>query len=200
MLKNPNKFEKGRTIVYFVRHGERDISSNSPNAGTLQPGPGLTKRGKQQAVKAAKELSKIKDEIDSFYCSSMARARETAEIISKKINKKPIVIPSLSEFDGIVWQRKLYKKWFWKNYSSYKKAIKIFNKILEKNKGKVVLIIAHGHIIKALTFKKLGISLKKAGKFHTRNCNFAVAQYKNKKLEHICCFNSSSIDHKSFGY
>ena len=200
MLKNPNKFEKGRTIVYFVRHGERIHIPNSPNEKHSQPGPGLTKRGKQQAAKAAKELSKIKDEIDSFYCSSMARASETAEIISKKINKKPIVIPGLSEFDGIVWQRKLHKKWFWKNYASYKKALKIFNKILEKNKGKVVLIVAHGHVIKALTFKKLGLSLKNTGKFHTKNCNFAVAQYKNKELEHICCFNSNSIDHKSFGY
>ena len=200
MLKNPNEFEKGKTLVYFIRHGERIHIPNSPESGMIQPGPGLTKLGKKQAQKAAKELSKIKNEIDELYCSSMARAIETAEIISKKINKKPKIIPELSEFDNSAWKRKIHTKRFWKNYLKHKKAIKKFNKILEKHKRKVLVFVIHGNVIKALLFRKMGLSLKKSGMFHTKNCNFAIAQYKNKKLTHICCFNSNSIEHKSIGY
>jgi len=197
MLKNPNKFEKERTIVYFIRHGERIKTLDSPDSGLNQPGPGLTNLGKRQAKAAAKELLKIKNEIDKVYCSSMTRAIETCKIISKRINKKPIIIPELSEFDTSFWRRKFYTRKFWKNYLLHKKAIKAFNKILEENKGKLIVLVIHGNVIKALIFRKMGLSIKKSGKFHTRNCNFAIAQYKNKKLQHICCFNSNSIDHKS---
>ena len=58
MLKNLNEYEKGRTIVYFVRHGERIHIPNSPNSGLLIPGPGLTSKGKKQAIEVAKELYK----------------------------------------------------------------------------------------------------------------------------------------------
>ncbi len=112
MLKNPNEFEKNRTTVYFIRHGERIHLPNSPHAGLHQPGPGLTKLGKKQAEKSAKELLKIKNEIDKLYCSSMKRAVETAEIISKKINKKPIIIKELSEFGASLWKRKIHTKNF----------------------------------------------------------------------------------------
>lgn len=49
MLKNPNKYEKGKTIVYFVRHGERIHMPNSPESGLLIPGPGLTAKGRKHS-------------------------------------------------------------------------------------------------------------------------------------------------------
>ncbi len=97
-------------------------------------------------------------------------------------------------------EKKNSHKKFWVNYIKHKKAINAFNKILKQNKKKVILLVVHGNIIKALIFRKLGLSLKQSGKFHLKNCNFAIAQYKNTNLEHICCFNSNSINHKSVGY
>ncbi len=195
MLKNPNKYEMGRTIVYFVRHGERIHIPNSPNSGLLIPGPGLTPKGKKQAREVAKKFSKIKDEIDVLYSSGMTRAIETANEISKQIDKKPIIVKGISEFNVAVWDRKVYKKKFWENYLKQSRAIKTFNKILEKNKGKVIVIVAHGNVIKALIFRKWGLSLKKCGNVHHMNCYISVVRYKGKKLDHICCFNSNTLEH-----
>lgn len=197
MLKNPNKYEIGKTIVYFIRHGERIHIPHSPGAGILIPGPGLSPKGKKQAKEVAKKLSKIKHEIDALYSSDMSRAIETANEISKKISKKPIIIPGISEFNGDVWNGHIHKKVFWKNYFKQNKAIQVFNRILEKNKGKVIVIVAHGNVIKSLIFRKMGLSLKKSGNAHHMHCYISFIRYKGKKLDHICCYNSNTINHSS---
>src|SRR3989338_8571447 len=195
MLKNLNEYEKGRTIVYFVRHGERIHIPNSPNSGLLIPGPGLTSKGKKQAIEVAKELSKIKNEIDFLYSSNMNRAIETANEISKKIGKKSVIVEGISEFGKDLWKRQIHKIKFWKNYFKLKRAVKSFDDILEKNKGKVIVIVCHGNVIKALVFRKMGLSLKKSGMFHNMNCNISIARYDGKKLDHVCCFNSNTVRH-----
>lgn len=193
VLKQPNKYEEGKTIVYFVRHGEYE----GQNTGLPRqiPGPGLTKKGINQAKDIAKKFAKIKSEIDVLYCSRMQRAIETAEEIGKSINKKPVIFSGLEEFDGFVWKRKIYHPKFWDNYILQKKAIKAFDKILEKNKGKIIVIVAHGNVIKSLIFRKMGLSLKNIGMFHHLNCNISVARYVGKKIEHICCINANSLRH-----
>jgi len=195
MLKNPNKYEIGKTIVYFIRHGDREHIPDNLGIGLRIPGPGLSSLGIIQAKKVAKEISKIKNQIDSLYCSKMQRAIDTAKIIGKKINKKPKIAPGIEEFNKFLWKRKLYHYKFWKHYLLYRKAIKSFNKILDENKGKVVVIVAHGNVIQSLIFRKLGISFIKAGKFHHGNCNISIARYNNRNLDHVCCFNSTSISH-----
>lgn len=195
MLKNPNEYDKGKTIVYFIRHGERIHIPGNPNLGLEIPGPGLTARGKRQAKKVAKEFAKIKDEIDVLYSSSMTRAIETAEEISKKIGKKARIISGIVEFRHIVFEKKVHKLEFWKHYFKQRKAKTTFNKILMKNKGKVIVIVAHGNVIRALIFGKLGMSLRNLAKFHNLNCNISVARYVGKKLDHVCSFNSESINH-----
>lgn len=195
VLKNPNKYEEGRTIVYLVRHGDRIHIPDSKGVGMRIPGPGLSKLGKKQAEEVAKELFKIKKEVDGLYCSRMLRAIETAEIVGKKISKKPIVWAGIEEFNTILWKRKYYHPKFWKHYFLQRKAIKSFDKLLEKNKGKVIVVVAHGNVIQALLFRKMGLSIKKAGMFHHMNCHISVARYKNKKLDHICCFNSNTVNH-----
>ena len=195
MLKNLNEYEKGRTIVYFVRHGERIHIPNSPGLGFLIPGPGLTLKGKRQAIEVAKELSKIKNEVDGLYSSDMARAIETAREISKKINKKTIIVNGISEFSTDLWKRQIWGVKFWKNYLKLRRAIKVFDRLLEKNKGKVIVIVCHGNVIKALTFRKMGLSLKRSGMFHNMNCNISIARYNGKKLDHVCCFNSNTVRH-----
>lgn len=195
MLKHPNKYEVGKTIVYFVRHGERIHIPSTPGTGLLIPGPGLTKKGKEQAKKVAKELSKIKNEIDILYCSEMTRAIETANEISKKINKKPIIIAGISEFDGILWAKKIFTLKFWINYFKQRNALKTFDTLLIKNKHKVIVIVAHGNIIKSLIFRKMGLSLRKVRFFHHDNCYISVARYIGKTLEHVCCYNSNTVKH-----
>jgi broad specificity phosphatase PhoE len=193
MLKNPNKFEVGKTTVLFIRHGDRIHIPKSPGIGLEIPGPGLSTLGKKQARDVAKKLSKLRGQIDILYCSEMARAIETAEEISKKIGKKPIRIKEFSEIDQVIWKKKIYTKKFWKQYVRHLSSIKEFDKILEKNNGKLIVIAAHGELIKGLIFKKLGLSFRQISFFHLHNCGISSARFSGKKLDHINFYNSKEI-------
>jgi len=194
MLKNPNKHEVGKTTVLFVRHGDRIIVPGEERAvGLITPGPGLNELGKKQAKDVANKLSKIKEQIDLLYCSDMTRAIETAQEISKKIGKKPIIIKELSEIGHDLWKKKVYTRDFWKHYLKHRDSIKALDRILEKNNGKVIVIVAHGNLIKGLILKKLGLSLRQIGFFHHHNCSISSARFSGKKLDHINFFNSKEI-------
>lgn len=71
-------------IIYFVRHGESEANKNNFHHTPEVP---LSELGLQQAHNAAKRFKNIK--IDLIYSSPLMRARQTAEIINKKI-KAPI--------------------------------------------------------------------------------------------------------------
>jgi len=190
VLKKTNKYTEGKTFVYFIRHGDRKLH---PNGGLWHPGPRLSKKGISQAKSAAKKFSKIKDEIDLIYTSNMARAKETAEEIGKKINKKPIVIPEFSEIGKTPLGFTRLKPSFWKNYFKVMKAQKILDKILEKNQGKVILIVAHGGMNKMMIFGRIGLSPEKSNRFEYHNCNISLVRFDKKKLDYIHCFNTKEV-------
>ena len=192
VLKNPDQYQKGRTIVYFVRHGDRLVPQDIRKMNNF-PGPGLNKLGKKQAKAVAKEFAKLKDEIDVFISSGMTRALETAEEIGKKINKKPKICNELCEFNKFVWEGKFHKLNFWKHYFKHRLSIKAFDRILLNNKGKVIVIVAHGNIIKGILGKKIGIPLKQRGLLDCHNCHICLARFIGTKLDYIPYINSSNL-------
>jgi broad specificity phosphatase PhoE len=120
--------------IIFVRHGQSEGDEASAK---------LTKVGRKQAKLLGRKL-KVEN-IDKIYCSDMVRSIETAEIISRYVNKKPIVKKELREFD----HDKIMidsKKWM----SAEKKQLKSlrsFLKNLEKRRkrNERVLIVGHAH-------------------------------------------------------
>ncbi len=70
--------------VYFVRHGESE-----GNAGPVRLGANgsLTELGKRQARALAARAAKLP--LEAVIASSLPRARETAEIIGRKIKRPP---------------------------------------------------------------------------------------------------------------
>lgn len=192
MLKNPTINEKGKTIVYLVRHGDRQ-NSDDLHGGMSIPGPGLTALGKKQAKHIASEFLKIKSEIDALYCSEMLRARETAIEIGKKIVKKPQIIKGIAEIHGSFFRKEVHRPHFWKSVVRYSGAKKALNRILDKNKGKVVIIVMHGHLIKALFGHKFGLSLKQSSQLRTSNCHFFHLRFDGRKLGYVNCMNARKI-------
>lgn len=194
MIKNPNIYQKGKTIVYFVRHGDRLHILGNKELGLRHPGPGLSRLGRKQAKQMAKSFKKIKNEVDVIYCSNMTRAIETAEELAKILGKKPAIIPELSEFNDIVWKKKFYSIKYWKHFIKYHKAKKAFDRILEKNKKKVIVIVAHGNIIKGLLLKhKYGLSFNKLRKIDCSNCHVSRARFLGKNLDFINYFNAKDM-------
>jgi len=190
VLRNFTKFENGKTLVFFVRHGSRIHIPENPNLGLRIPGPGLSALGKKQAKLVAKKFSKIKDEIDFLYSSDMARAIETADEIGKEINKKPIICEGISEFNKFLWERKLYHKHFWKHYKLYKISLRKLDEILKKNEKRVIVIVAHGNVIRGIIGNKLGLKMNQIKKFNYNNCAVTLARFKGIKLDYIYYLNN----------
>ena len=193
VLKNPNEFQKERTLVYFVRHGERIHIPNKKDIGLEIPGPGLTKEGITQAKKVAKGFSRIKNEIDVIYSSDMLRAIETANEISKATGRKFKVIKGLSEINNIYNKKKYLQRHFLRDFIKHYSSLKVFNNILKNNKGKIVIIVGHGNILKGIIGKKLGLSFKQISKFGHRNGNTTLISFKGQKLDFIEYINSKEL-------
>lgn len=79
--------------IYFVRHGQTAANIRKIHQSPDEP---LTPKGRKQAQHAALVL-KHRD-IDTIVCSSYARARETAGIISDEIGVPFLIDKSVVEF------------------------------------------------------------------------------------------------------
>ena len=85
---------------YFVRHGEIASNVKKIYAGWSQEG--LTSRGHQQAIEAAKRL--VFFDIDHIYTSPLKRAVQTADIIGGPLEIKPIFEESFKELKLGIWE------------------------------------------------------------------------------------------------
>ncbi len=189
MLKHPTKSQMGKTMVYFVRHGDRASHNGMPQ----HPGPGLSILGKKQAKIVAKQFARMKEEIDILYTSDMTRALETAYEIGKAIHKKPRVEHNLREIDPILEKRDYSQLHYWKKYFEFSAAKRIFDHILHTHRGKVIVIVAHGRLIRSLVGWKFGLSLWKSNAFDHHNCHVTLIRFKGNKLDYIHYFNSKGL-------
>lgn len=186
VINAPDKYQKGKTLVYFIRHTEKnktDSSNDSP----------LTKKGKMHAINIAKQFLPYKGIIDKIYVSRLTRAMETAKPLEKILHKKAITIKELQEFNAIVWRRQWWKIYFWVSWIRYKKSIHLFNKILEIEKSKVFIVICHGNVIKGILGNKLGLDLKKIRCFNTHYGGISLVYFYNKKIDYIQFYDSNKI-------
>jgi broad specificity phosphatase PhoE len=188
-LKNPSKYEANKTILLLIRHGDRIIIPNTKSPHDFS----LSKKGISQSKSLAKELSKFRGQIDVLYSSPMKRAKETAKILGKEIRKKPLILKGFEEVPKILEKPNYFSLNYWKERRDLNKKERIFNRILEKNKGKVIVLVAHGRLNRMLIGMKLGLSYKKSNIFDSENCHILCARFKDKKLEYIYCINSKYL-------
>ena len=86
------RFEPDKEI-YLVRHGETEL--NRTGERYQSPSIPLSEQGKKQAEKIAKRVSKL--DFEAFITSPFTRARQTAEIISRRLGIKFEVSDLFSE-------------------------------------------------------------------------------------------------------
>lgn len=79
--------------LLLIRHGETTGDIEDRYGGAYDDH--LTKKGRQQLQQAAEQLAGQK--IDVIFTSSLIRARESADIINKKLNTRIEVIDNLRE-------------------------------------------------------------------------------------------------------
>jgi broad specificity phosphatase PhoE len=87
---------------YLVRHGEIDSNIKKIYAG--KSSEELNKNGRRQARMMAAQLLRLG--IDQIYCSPIARAVETAEIIGAELEKRPVCREAFREIALGPWEGK----------------------------------------------------------------------------------------------
>lgn len=156
--------------LIIVRHAE--TTENRKEKGKFHGNTHgkLSKNGKQQAKKLATRLSK--EQIDIIYCSDLNRAKETLKPYLK-LNKVPVIYTKelreghMGVFTGKTkdeylawkeseagkrWLSKFERKLDWalpggeSSNDLKKRASRVLEKIMKKEKGKNVLIMTHGKI------------------------------------------------------
>lgn len=155
------------TIIYLVRHGETDWNTSGKFQGCTDIA--LNANGIIQANLLSK---RFKDDFDYIYSSPLKRARATATIIADNKNTQPIIAPGMREINFGKWEG-LTTKEISTNYPSefgiWRKdekdapliggdgSIKAASiraqaavmEIAKNHKGKKIIIVSHGGIIKA---------------------------------------------------
>jgi broad specificity phosphatase PhoE len=82
--------------LYFVRHGE-SMANTLRVFSNRDLAHGLTERGKEQVQALGDRLEGVS--FSGIYCSPVQRARESAEILSRRLRLPYTVTPALAEWD-----------------------------------------------------------------------------------------------------
>lgn len=154
--------------IYIIRHGQTGFNVKGIINGHLDDP--LTPEGISQAEEAAKS---IPETIKRIYSSSLARARQTAEILNKKLNAELTFHEELREvnfgdLNGTPFLEEYKKRhrtldYDWRaksgeNVEDVKNRVLKILKIIrvQNHKDGEALIVAHGGIVRMLYFLQSG--------------------------------------------
>lgn len=153
--------------VFFIRHGKTNSNALSLIQG--QTSDSLNKEGIMQISKIADKISE--EEIELIISSDLARSKQSAKILSKKLGAPVIYSKLIREKDNGLFTGRRSKDFSWDElkgkYEDRKapegeslkdvslRAKKFINK-LESLSVEKILVVSHGTILKIIK----GISLK----------------------------------------
>ncbi len=161
--------------IFIMRHGETDWNVDMRLQGCTDIP--LNENGRSQIRQSAKTLSGFSVRIDAIWTSSLGRAQESARIVAQEIGYKQenIVIETefrereFGEAEGLKVEE-VHIRFPDGNYPGMEtpsqagnRARKAFEKCLELNPDKNILIVAHGGIIKNLLWTLTGGTIRYRG-------------------------------------
>ncbi|MBS4539944.1 histidine phosphatase family protein [Clostridium sp. D2Q-11] len=192
--------------LYIIRHGESKWNELGRVQG--QKDIELTEKGQLQALKVANKLKNT--DFEYIYSSDLNRAYNTAKIISDKLSTELIQIEDLREINFGDWQgltleeieKKNNKDYYtWRNtphnltipkgeslIKVQERAMGFINKLHEKHKGKNILLVSHGVVIKVILLGLLDLDLSNYRKLSISNCGLTIVEFINNKPQ-IKCMN-----------
>ncbi|MDK2820513.1 MAG: hypothetical protein PWP31_478 [Clostridia bacterium] len=189
------------TRVYLVRHGETEWNNTGRYQGHSDVM--LSSKGKLQANLLKKRFDNIN--LDCVFTSDLKRATETASIISKSHGINVETLKDLREINFGAWEGLTYKEittrypkeWDeWRqdpgnvvipggeSFNQVKeRVLNSFNKIIEQEKGRDLLIVGHGGCLRVLICSVLGLDLNGVWRFSLDNTGVSI----------IDCYNEDKI-------
>ena len=91
-----------RTVLTLVRHGETSANLDGVWHGSTDTP--LTERGRRQAERVAGFLAQRHRDATALYSSPLARARDTAGVISAQLGLPLVIDPGLAEYHLGSWE------------------------------------------------------------------------------------------------
>lgn len=202
--------------LYLVRHGESEGNAARILQGHLDYP--LTKIGKMQAKALSLRLESVV--LDAVYSSDLARAAETAKILTGKRSVPPIVSPLWREGSFGKWEGLSYEqiherdKGFWESFyqnptsitppdgesmaSVQERAKKGLAEILQSHRGGTIAIVAHAGSLRSLTCHLLELPLRNIWQLRIDNCSLTVftldhdvSRSKKSRRPILSCFNDT---------
>ena len=149
-------------MIYLIRHGKTDWNNQGKIQGCTNTL--LNQEGKKQAEIISEKIKNLS--INKIYASDLDRAKETANIINKKIGTDIILDKRLREvsygdFEGV--DTKVFTDDMWEVFkrtpekAKGESRINVYNRIKEfleeiENKDENILIVTHGGIIRMMLY------------------------------------------------
>ena len=165
------------TTLLLVRHGETDWNAEGRLQGqTDRP---LSDYGRRQAQQLAAELDG--EELEAIYSSDLARARETAEIVGRKLGLPTVLDPGLREKDWGTWEgltavERDRVEFVGESTEAHEERIlRALRRISEGHPdGGSVLVVTHGGSMRRVQTAALGMALPVV-----ENCGRWLCAYEN---------------------
>lgn len=180
-----------RTQLYLIRHGEA-ISNVEPIIGGMRGDAGLTPFGVRQAEALRDRLAGSHEiQADVLIASTLARARQTADIIAPALGLTPIPDDDVHELrpgeaDGMhvgdfkakYGEPDFRSHPFWplspggENWGQFVLRVAMaLDRITLDHLGKTIVVVCHGGVIDAsfITFFRMGSLLPPPATFSTHN-------------------------------
>jgi broad specificity phosphatase PhoE len=191
------------TTFLLARHGETDWNREHRFQGRADPP--LNALGRRQARELADALAG--DPIDAIYTSPLSRARETADIVGRRLGMPVQPIDGLMEIDVGSWSGltrnevadrfpAAFRRWIghgpgWEDGETYEQAgRRVVGALLDvaaRHPGQRVLVVTHGGPIRAVQAHAAGVSHGEATRLSgpLRNCELAAFAVEDGELAHL---------------
>jgi broad specificity phosphatase PhoE len=165
------------TTLLLVRHGETDWNADGRLQGqTDRP---LSDFGRRQALQLAEELAD--EELEAIYSSDLARARETAEIVAKRVGQAVALDPELREKDWGTWEgltavERDRVEFVGESTKAHQERILVaLRRIAKRHPGDgLVLVVTHGGSMRRVQTAAMGMAMPVV-----ENCGRWICAYEN---------------------
>lgn len=187
------------TRIVLIRHGETPWNKEGRFQG--QSDIGLLPEGIKQAEKLARKFPL--NHVDAIYCSDLKRAESTAEPIAERFKLHLQPVAKLREMCFGQWEgvkvEEVNEKWphvvndFFGNPQSVDipdgenlqqvqdRAVAAVKDILAQNKGKNIVIVAHGAVNRAILSYMMHVPIEHSWAIMQSNTAYNVISYDNDK-------------------
>lgn len=174
--------------LYVVRHGKTALNDANRVCGSTDIP--LTEEGFSQARETAEKLAEILPADTKVYASPMIRARQTAEIICKRLSLDFVTDERLREQDYGIFEKELRSDPafleakrnlaadFPQGESTFRLAARVYgflDELKKREKNSSVLIVAHGAVCRVIRSCFVSMNNEEFVNYSPENCS--VAEY-----------------------